>query len=170
MNVSENDQEKIKLICPPQEVSGMKTLNKDLFRKEVKLPYILTTTAQISKVSKPLKPYFFRVDCFKPMVDYPDLPDCHQIFLNPDMFNEDVMNIIEDLQPDLVQLPNYVDNCYFGYQTHELTYDNFGFHSIFRAILPKDVEIISGFSNIGHILHLNLRDDTLPYKQIIGQV
>lgn len=51
-----------------------------------------------------------------------------------------------------------------------LNYDNFNHHEILETILRKDNLNISSFSLIGHIIHLNLKDEFKPYKQIIGQV
>ena len=40
-----------------------------------------------------------------------------------------------------------------------------------QRIVPQDVqEIPHAFESVGNIAHLNLRDDLLPYKHIIGQV
>jgi len=40
-----------------------------------------------------------------------------------------------------------------------------------RRLLPLEItEIPSSFEMVGHIAHLNLRDELLPYKEIIGQV
>ena len=40
-----------------------------------------------------------------------------------------------------------------------------------QRIVPQNVqEIPHAFESVGHIAHLNLRDDLLPYKHIIGQV
>ena len=38
-----------------------------------------------------------------------------------------------------------------------------------KAILPLGEEGVSGFSTIGHIVHLNLREHHEPYKSVIGQ-
>lgn len=32
------------------------------------------------------------------------------------------------------------------------------------------MKIFSGFSHIGHIIHVNLRENLLPYKNVIGQI
>lgn len=55
-------------------------------------------------------------------------------------------------------------------RTITLGYDNYTKHSILRAILPMQVrEIPSGFEQVGHIAHYNLREEHLPYKHIIGE-
>eukprot|EP01097_Dermamoeba_algensis_P009614 TRINITY_DN6835_c0_g1_i1.p1 TRINITY_DN6835_c0_g1~~TRINITY_DN6835_c0_g1_i1.p1 ORF type:complete len:351 (+),score=71.84 TRINITY_DN6835_c0_g1_i1:35-1087(+) len=41
---------------------------------------------------------------------------------------------------------------------------------IMRKLLPSNIEIISSFETIGHIAHLNLRDEHQPHKYLIGQV
>lgn len=39
------------------------------------------------------------------------------------------------------------------------------------AVLPPTMEDIpSSYAQTGHIAHVNLRDEALPYKRIIGEV
>ncbi|KAI0334419.1 guanine-N-1-methyltransferase [Cubamyces sp. BRFM 1775] len=58
--------------------------------------------------------------------------------------------------------------------THDITfgYDYWSADEIIHAILPEELEAgaPSGFANVGHIAHLNLRPEYLPYKHVIGQV
>ncbi|KAJ3383123.1 tRNA(m(1)G37)methyltransferase [Lobulomyces angularis] len=51
-------------------------------------------------------------------------------------------------------------------------YDYFTVDQILKSILPDELsnEIPSSFETIGHIAHLNLRDQYKPFKFIIGQV
>ena len=43
--------------------------------------------------------------------------------------------------------------------------------SLLQSVVPESVqEVTHAFESIGHIAHLNLRDELLPYKQTIGQV
>lgn len=51
-----------------------------------------------------------------------------------------------------------------------LQYQNYTKHAILRAVLPLEIkEVPSAFEVVGHIAHVNLRKDQLPYKEIIGK-
>ncbi|XP_062211338.1 tRNA (guanine(37)-N1)-methyltransferase 1-like isoform X2 [Phragmites australis] len=41
---------------------------------------------------------------------------------------------------------------------------------VLEAILPEGIIIPTGFETVGHIAHLNLRDEHLPHKKLIAQV
>lgn len=50
-------------------------------------------------------------------------------------------------------------------------YEHLTVEEVLRKVLPADMaEIPSSFEQAGHIAHMNLRDEALPYKHIIGQV
>ena len=51
----------------------------------------------------------------------------------------------------------------------QLGYENLSFQQISSLVLPNN-QTVSGFSQIGHIAHFNLRDETLPFKTILAQV
>ncbi|WRT69767.1 uncharacterized protein IL334_006758 [Kwoniella shivajii] len=53
-----------------------------------------------------------------------------------------------------------------------LGYDNWNTSEILSAVLPttKSDDIPSSFTSTGHIAHMNLREEWLPYKFLIGQV
>lgn len=52
----------------------------------------------------------------------------------------------------------------------QIGYDNWKYDEILKAILPEDKENMSAFSKVGHVVHLNLKDHLLPFKQVIGEV
>lgn len=56
--------------------------------------------------------------------------------------------------------------------TLRLGYDFWKTDEILSSIMPEDLlsEIPSGFTMVGHVAHLNIRDQYLPYKSLIGQV
>ena len=53
----------------------------------------------------------------------------------------------------------------------ESRYEDFTVEQILKMILPSDIdEIPCAFEVAGHLAHVNLRDDCLPFRKIIGQV
>ncbi|KAJ2064578.1 tRNA(m(1)G37)methyltransferase [Coemansia sp. S146] len=56
--------------------------------------------------------------------------------------------------------------------THDVTmdYDNWSADDILKAVLPDPTQAPTAYEQIGHIAHMNLRDEYLEYKTIIGQV
>lgn len=53
-----------------------------------------------------------------------------------------------------------------------LGYSYWTYHDIISSILPEDEQgdIPSGFSLVGHVAHLNLRDEYLKYKHLIAEI
>ncbi|XWS27938.1 hypothetical protein CRYUN_Cryun25bG0023400 [Craigia yunnanensis] len=51
-----------------------------------------------------------------------------------------------------------------------LFYDYWQMNEILEALLPEGMIIPSAFETVGHIAHLNLRDEHLPYKNVIAKV
>jgi tRNA (guanine37-N1)-methyltransferase len=62
------------------------------------------------------------------------------------------------------------DNLEITDATVQLTYDDLSVGTILHQLLPEGIEIPSSFEQVGHIAHLNLRDELLPYRKIIGTV
>lgn len=52
----------------------------------------------------------------------------------------------------------------------DLGYEYFTAEEILRMVLPAHVDVPTSFEMAGHVVHLNLRADQLPYKRVIGQV
>jgi len=44
------------------------------------------------------------------------------------------------------------------------------FLQILEALLPKGIIVPSAFETVGHIVHLNLKEEHLPYKNLIAKV
>lgn len=53
-----------------------------------------------------------------------------------------------------------------------LDYDYWTYRDVLTSLLPPELhdDIPAGFNTAGHVAHLNLRDQHLPYKSLIGQV
>ncbi|XP_058779914.1 tRNA (guanine(37)-N1)-methyltransferase 1 [Vicia villosa] len=51
-----------------------------------------------------------------------------------------------------------------------LFYDYWQMNEILEALLPEGMIVPTGFETVGHIAHLNLREEHLPYKKLIAKV
>ena len=56
--------------------------------------------------------------------------------------------------------------------THELvfSYEYFNAEQVLRRLLPEGCDVPGSFETVGHIAHLNLRDEVTAYKHVIGRV
>lgn len=52
----------------------------------------------------------------------------------------------------------------------DIGYEQASLESVLRSILPDGVDAPSGYESVGHIAHLNLREEALPWKKEIGEV
>lgn len=71
--------------------------------------------------------------------------------------------ISELVQQDLISIIPY---------NLQLDYKYWTYHDIMTSILPasEQSEVPSGFSQVGHVAHLNLREQYLPYKDLIAEI
>jgi len=51
-----------------------------------------------------------------------------------------------------------------------LGYDYWPMDEILRQVLPAGMTIPSAFESVGHIAHLNLRNEHLPFRHVIAQI
>ncbi|CAD0198396.1 unnamed protein product [Chrysodeixis includens] len=154
----------------PVGVRGMKVLDREKFLRNVEMPILKVKTINVNNAMRICKPYFLKLREFRPIRDLnegEESPYKKYICLNP----EKVMqweDISESDRTSLEQLD--VTKNHFAVTTTQLSYDNWDYESIFKAVLPEDEEGVSGFTQMGHIIHLNLKDHLLEYRTVIGQV
>jgi tRNA (guanine37-N1)-methyltransferase len=142
----------------PSKVLEMPELNREKFRKTIQVPQINfdPKIVNIQEITPVLKPFYLKMERLKPVQK-------EIILLNPN-----AVKCFEDLPSKLKDIRISAGNFQYGELT--LTYDNFRCDEIIKAILPDNLEPITSFSRIGHIVHLNLRDHLLPFKTLIGQI
>jgi tRNA (guanine37-N1)-methyltransferase len=60
--------------------------------------------------------------------------------------------------------------CCQGTQTLTAGYSDWTLDEVLSKLLPVDGNVPSSFESIGHLAHINLREELLPYKYLIGKV
>lgn len=149
----------MKTLSPPK-VSVLEKFDREKFSKTISVPTI-TFAEQHSKsmteIVKNLKKFLVRVDKFHPVSN-------NKIYMNPDLVQD-----WTDLPSEILAKAN-IDSSNFAHEDVTFTYQNWKPDELVRAIIPDDVEPATSFSKIGHILHMNLKDNLLPYKTAIAQI
>lgn len=153
----------------PIGVRGMKILNRQKFLRNVVVPILKVCDEKVSKVTPICKRYLLKLENFKPVQSCCNNGENASkiIHLNP----EKIMQWVDIADEDRKSLDKWgVTEQNFDSKQIQITYENFKYEVIFKAVLPEDEEVVSGYSQVGHIIHLNLRDHLLEYRTLIGQV
>lgn len=153
---------------PPVNRS-MTSLDKGFFRKTI--PVAAAWIKDVKKTSD-IRRKLVKVDSapvLRGLREDPDVPGARCMVLHPRVRKDDPTT----WSPVLRSLEESGDVQLQDYQL-ELTYDDWSMHSILDAILPErtegEHELPAGYSQVGHVAHLNLRKQYLPYKHLIAQV
>ncbi|KAM3720740.1 tRNA (guanine(37)-N1)-methyltransferase [Dirofilaria immitis] len=152
------------------KVQGITVLtdnDKKLFSKEITLPIVVVPPNVIGRLIGCKEITNRTVERFcnkiKPVIDMPTESKKAIVFC-PEKMNDNTRNVvlksIENLTGLVVKFDSY---------NVTLNYNDWPVKSCIAAILPDGLEF-GGFSQIGHIVHVNLREELLLYKKIIGQI
>ena len=155
-----NEMEPRNPFNPPENVRDMKNLNRDKFTKTVYVHSVILPVKKLKEVKKPqVKKCLLRIPNTRSIVpcSEKDFQGTHKFVLLDPRHSKEFLEhqAFTDLQLEVKDV------------NLTLTYDNWSFEEIMRAVLPAETPV-SGFSLIGHIVHFNLRDEILQYKSIIG--
>lgn len=173
---------------PPPEVRGMKLFDRHKFDSTVLVPAVRIEESAVSCAMKFIKKYLLKIDKFKPvqsenldtkssysnsilaqeqsLTEEPSSRSMKIIYLNPLL----VQSWADIDESDATKLEAWIRVDDFLMKEVTLSYDNWKHDEVFKAILPVDKDNLASFSTIGHILHVNLKDHLLEYKDVIGQV
>ncbi|XP_049626356.1 tRNA (guanine(37)-N1)-methyltransferase [Suncus etruscus] len=166
MPETETNHRDTELFSPPSDVRGMTELDRTAFKKTVPIPVLKVRKETVDKLMRFLKRVALLRPGIKRVIEDPEDEGIRLIMLDPyKMFNETCFE-----KEELNILKQFNVNPQISEYNLELTYENFKSEEILKAVLPEGQEVTSGFSRVGHIAHLNLRDHQLPFKHLIGQV
>ena len=127
-------------------------LNKEIFKKSIQVKAIKIKAKHIGDIKKELKNLILKIPSVKPIV--------------PCTKDEKFVLLMADCPRPFLEKYDCVQEDY----TLNLDYSNFTSQQVLSDLLPTKMDIPSSYESVGHIVHLNLRDEQLPYKMAIGQV
>ncbi|XP_023749644.1 tRNA (guanine(37)-N1)-methyltransferase 2 isoform X1 [Lactuca sativa] len=102
----------------------------------------------------------------KPITEDPTSEKTRYVILSERVQNPDLSDIPTKNLDELKKL------CKIETVPYSLTlgYSYWGADHVLKQILPSGLEVPSSFETIGHIAHLNIPDELLPYKDVIAKV
>ncbi len=88
--------------------------------------------------------------------------------------NLNVDEVLKKLLPPTLEKPSYdeTNNDYFGNNTANATNPTSASacSAVQKKLTERATEVPSSYEQVGHVAHLNLREELKPYSNIIGQV
>ena len=150
------------ILLPPSNVRGLTKWDPKAFEKTVTLPHIELPAQNIAKKKggQVLKQFKLKIPNFQSIIELSK--EKKKVVLDPSAFEnmstEDREHLENDLQGN------------FGQDSYLLGHTNYPSNVLFKAIFPENVEGLSASTIVGHITYINLRDELIPYKEVIGQI
>lgn len=152
------------LLKPPVHVHLMKQLDRAAFAKTIEVPLLKARNIRLSSVIPIVKPFLLKLRKFKSIL--PGETGEVDIYLNPLLvgswgdFPKETRASLETLS---------LNDRNLTVESFTLQYEHYSLEAILQAVLPKEQEGFSSYTTVGHIVHVNLREHLMPYKDIIGK-
>lgn len=161
---------KSRKLCPPAEVRGMKKLDRSAFTRNIEVLGLKVPFNAVAVVSRRFKDALLKIPRIRPIVDLGDSDPgnlTHKLLIfDPRKYES--ANDFSDFQKDFLKKESIdLQSCKMF--ELKMSYENWLYDGILDAVLPESSNGVGGFSIVGHIAHLNLRDDLLEYKHLIGK-
>lgn len=149
-------------IRPPACVLGMVELKREAFNTVASAPSFEVDVKDVAAVLNHVRKYLLKLPNFRAVQESTDN--------NRKRFHLDPAKVctIEDMDPAARGVLSEARVTVLGERRVSLSYDNWPAEDVLRAVIGQPDA--SGYSIIGHVLHLNLREHLQPYKKLIGQV
>ncbi|KAI9255324.1 Met-10+ like-protein-domain-containing protein [Sporodiniella umbellata] len=142
----------------------MVVLNRDAFNKAVKTLAIKVPAKKVGVFTKAFSNNLFNQPRFKNV--FPDPQDSQNklILLRGDLEKTEELS---EPEQELILKEGLGTVLY----EVKVEYDYWNSDQIFRAVMPEEfLEFPSSFTQIGHIAHINLKEEYSPWKHLIGEV
>lgn len=159
-------------LAPPPVNREMKTLDRSFFQKTIETSALTVFSArdiQQARAKLMASRDLLSATTIKPVVSDESTPGAKCILMKPHVKASDPSTWSEKwsqlVDAGVARVRPY---------TLTLTYHDWKMGDILDAVLPplsdSDEQNPAGFAQVGHVAHVNLREQFLPYKHLIGQV
>ncbi|KAI8647388.1 Met-10+ like-protein-domain-containing protein, partial [Parasitella parasitica] len=149
-------------LTPPQN-RGMRVLNKDAFKKTFTTLAIRAPNQLVKPLMTQLEDELLNQPRIRSVVSDGTQKDTKLILLRLD-----IKDVNKSFSQDKLELIKTCDVLNYEFQ---VDYDYWTTEQILYSVMPEgDAETPSSFATIGHIAHVNLKQENMPFKSFIAQV
>lgn len=111
------------------------------------------------------KPFLFKRPKFKCIYNTAD--NEYRLLILQEQYQDESLSFA----PEALRNEHFAKGDGFEKYTLRIAYEHLTAEEVLRKVLPANItEIPCSYEQAGHIAHMNLRDEVLPYKHIVGQV
>ncbi|KAI9303188.1 hypothetical protein BJ944DRAFT_165892 [Cunninghamella echinulata] len=153
------------MLSPPIHY-GMTILNKEAFKTSFQIFALRVPVNKIKQFQKALTNDILNLPRMRNIVTDNDSKQTKLLLLRNDLEGK----CIDSLTPENRKL---IEEEGLDIVKHTITldYSYWTTEQILHSVIPPTVkEIPSSYTQVGHIAHMNLREELYPWKQLIGQV
>ncbi|KAG2217308.1 hypothetical protein INT45_013004 [Circinella minor] len=147
---------------PPVQ-HGMKILNREAFKKTVSTLAMRVQAKHVGGLMKNLSSELLNQPRLRNVANS-DQPDTKLILLRNDLREEDISKLPEEMKSIIEK-----ENLGFEQYSMDLDYSYWTADQILHAVIPAE-DTPASYTQIGHIAHMNLKEEFFPWKELIGQV
>ncbi|KAJ5069829.1 tRNA (guanine(37)-n1)-methyltransferase [Anaeramoeba ignava] len=144
----------------------MEILDKSQFEKNLNLIAISIPAKETKFYIKEFKEYFLDIPKVKFLYKNPENPNVRILVFCENITDPIKLNGLKEEKKKILEEKSIKP---FEYSV-KIGYDSLTSKQVLEKILPKELELPTSFETIGHIAHLNLKENLLKYKKIIGEV
>lgn len=154
----------------PEAVRGMKELKKELFSSKVTIPVLKVDATKVSVIQRKVRLERFLFKNLGRIKNIMNADDPKQkLFLFDPSAVADSSNEVKNQIESMVKEHAGDLDLHWDSITLPITFEDWDLRRILKAVLPAEMDF-SSYSQAGHVVHVNLRENLLPYKKVIGQI
>jgi len=149
----------------PASVRGMTAFEEGRFDSAITVPYATVKRHMVGAFKSLFGHYVLKAPNFKHILCNEE-EETSKVILNPDLVQK-----VEDMSEEergKMRL-HFPETEELSQMPYTFKFENWAAGDLLDAVLGKE-QSLSGYTQIGDILHLNLRDHHFPYKSVIGEI
>jgi tRNA (guanine37-N1)-methyltransferase len=145
---------------PASQQSLNQPIDRTRFSDQLAIAGVIVDATKVNVILSKHRQLLYNQKGVRNVYEMPDAEGQRAVLLNPEMS-------WETLEPLLTQILE-VENLPRTTQHITKKYEDYSYFEALKLLLPPEVTTPSGFEVIGHIAHLNLRKDQIPFQFVIG--